>query len=289
MINQDGLKPEGLVTATQIVTNSSGKHISLEKAILDSPSRLNYFVDKGINVPKHKVVKSNLVTNVGRSYTAHRIGGDSNAYIDRVAIGNTIVNGVVTKSSNPPDLDDTALIHQLRNINGQLTGSFELDSHSYPSSIEKYNPISQGTLIAGINTFTDDSASFLGTGLVNRRDILKVKINNIWHGLGIVSVDSGVQLTVDNPYDLAGTSLEYNIYTPGTQVLFRKLLDGNDFPVGEYGPVTVIHEAGLLTTESELFNRVVFIENDDTIGMILSPTDLVGTTISLQLDFLITF
>lgn len=289
MILKENKSITGVVTATQLITTSDGHKLSLTEAIKSSSKRLQYMRDHGISMPKQKIVKSNLVTNVGGSFTAHSIGGDSSAYIDRVIIGDTMVGGVATKSTNPPDLGDTTLVHQLRNVLGQLGGVFALDSHSYPSSFTKYNPISQGVLVAGINTFTDSSASFINSGLVTKRDVVKAKINNIWFTLGIVSVDSEFQLTVENPYDLSGSSLEYTVNTSGTQILFRKLLDGNAFPESEYGPVTVIHEAGLLTTEGELFNRVVFIENDDTIGMILSPSDLIGTTISLQLDFLITF
>ena len=69
-------------------------------------------------------------------------------------------------------------VHQLRNLLGQLAGSFSLDSTTYPSSYVKYNPVTTGTLLAGtVNTFTDTSAEFVSNGLVTSIDVVRLKLN----------------------------------------------------------------------------------------------------------------
>jgi hypothetical protein len=53
--------------------------------------------------------------------------------------------------------------------------------------------------------------------------------------------------------------------------------------------VTVVHEAGLLFDDGALFNRVTFQQQDNGLGLVFQPTDIDGTRIDVQLDWLITF
>lgn len=233
----------------------------------------------------------NLVVNTGRAQLAKLIRGVTSAYIDRVQLGDCKVGGVVVKTTFPPDLSDVALVHELRDLGDNPGGTFALDNNSGPDEVQKVDASvgTPGTLAAGAtSTLTDvTGVDFVAEG-VNERDTVTVTLGGEDYTLGVNAVVSATQLEVANPSQLAG-AVGYTVQTPGTQALFSKLISGDDFPEADFGPVTVVHEAGLLFSDDTLFNRITFNQSDNAVGLILQPTDIDGTRIDIQLDWLITF
>jgi hypothetical protein len=210
---------------------------------------------------------------------AQLLRGRTSAAIDRVAVGDCVISGVVRKDTHPPDLSDSALVHTL--------GVFDVDEDTSPDEVIKVSALvgTPGTLSAGVTSkLTDSGADFVSAG-INGEDTVTVFIGSEDYTLGIRQVLSATELQVDNPASLAG-AVGYKVQTPGTQALFRKLISGDNFPSA---PVTVLHEAGLLFSDGTLFNRVVFQPDNPTLGLVLQPTDADGTRIDVQLDWLITF
>ena len=279
-INEQG-RTSGRVTVRHVVTKD-GKQVDVTQRVIDTLKA------RGIKSPE--LIFNNLVTNVGRSSLASMLGGFKNVWINRVQLGDTIVSGSVTKSSMPADLSDTGLVHEIRTLGGQPGATFDLDSVSLPGEVVKVSATigTPGTLTAGVtSTLTDPGEDFIASG-VDDKDTVTVTIGGEDFTLGIREVVSATELEVDNHGQLTG-AVGYTVQTPGTQVLFSKLISGDNFPESEFGPVTIVHEAGLLFTDGALFNRVTFAPEDDTIGLVLQPTDIDGTRIDVQLDWLITF
>jgi len=245
---------------------------------------------KGLNIEEF-LKNNNLVVNTGRFELAKLIRGVSSAYINRVQVGDCKVGGVVRKTDFPPDMSDTTLVHEVADLSGQPGGTFDIDENSSPDEVVKTDQSvgTPGTLTAGtISTLTDSSGvNFIEDG-VNDKDTVTVILNGEDYTLGINSVNSATELEVANPSQLAG-SVGYTVQTPGTQALFQKLISGDNFPADDFGSETVVHEAGLLFTDDTLFNRITFYQNDNDLGLVLKPTDIDGTRIDVQLDWLITF
>jgi hypothetical protein len=273
---------KGVVKIRHVVTDSRGNIVPWEVAA-------ESLADRGIRVPS-EVIQENLVVNSGRLLLAEKLAGDSTAYVDRVQIGDCKVGGVVQKTLYPPDLSDTSLVSEIRTLGGAPGGTFALDGHSFPDSVVKTQPAGlPGTLTAGIiSTFTDPGADFVSDGVTDR-DVVTVYIAGEDFTLGIKDVVSATELEVENPNDISGAGLAYKVTTPGTQVLFSKLISGNNFPESQFGPLTTAHEAGLLYNNGTLFNRVTFVPDDNDVGLILQPGTVDGNTINIQLDWLITF
>jgi hypothetical protein len=249
----------------------------------------NEFAARGIEAPPEQT-QQNLVVNAGRNQRARSLAGDSQAFINRVQLGDTKVGGVVQKTSFPPDLSDVALVNEIRTLAGLPGATFSLDSHTFPDTVVKTEPAGlPGTLTAGVvSTFEDPGADFIADG-VNTRDQVTVFIGGEDFILGIKEVVSATELEVENKSGLSGSGLGYRVSTPGTQVLFTKLISGNNFPESTYGPLTTAHEAGLLLSDDTLFNRVTFVPTDNNVGLLLQPGTVNGTVISIQLDWLITY
>jgi len=237
----------------------------------------------------------NLVVNTGRAQLARMIRRDpatnQRIWIDRVQLGDCKVGGIVVKTDYPPDLSDTALVHEIRTLADLPGATFDLDSDSSPDEVIKVDA-SVGTpavLTAGVTSLLTDTTGvdFVASGVTDR-DTVRVWLGGEDFILGVDAVNSASELEVANPSQLAGP-VGYTVQTPGTQSLFQKLISGNNFPEADYGPVTVVHEAGLLFTNDVLFNRVVFQAQDNDLGLVLQPQDIDGTQIDVQLDWLITF
>jgi len=179
------------------------------------------------------------------------------------------------------------LVHEITNLGGQPAATFDLDSATSPDEVIKVNALTGtlGTLTT--SALIDAGQDFLAAG-VNARDTVKVVIGGEDYILGIKAVTSATELEVANPNQLAG-AVGYSVQTPGTQDLFSKLINGDNFPEPTFGSPIVAHEAGLLFADGTLFNRVTFRQQDNTQGLLLQPTDIDGTRIDLQLDWLITF
>jgi hypothetical protein len=264
-----------------------GQPVPLQDAI--SPRARAHLLAQGID-PRALIEANNLVVNVGRNKLARLLAGDSRAYINRLQLGDVLVGSVVSKSTFPADLSDTALVHEIRNLGGQPGATFDLDEHVYPGTVVKVSALvgTPATLMAGSpGRLTDAGQDFIAAG-VREEDTVTAYIGGEDYTLGIRRVLSATELELDNPGQVSGT-VGYTIQTPGTQVLFRKLISGDNFPESGFGPATVVHEAGLLFSDSTLFNRVVFQPQDSTLGLLLQPTDDGGNRIDVQLDWLITF
>lgn len=285
MLKRERVRPHGQVTVRHVTTRN-GRVVPVEQVL--TPRLLAALRLKGV---RPESIGKNLVVNTGRAMLARLIRGVSSAHIDRVQLGDCVIDGVVRKSEYPPDLSDTRLVHELRTLTDQPGGTFDLDSSSSPDEVVKVDASigTPGTLTAGsVSLLTDvTGADYVDAG-VNERDTVTVVINGEDYTLGVISVQSSTELVVANPSQLAG-AVGYTVQTPGTQALFRKLINGDNFPVGDYGPATVVHEAGLLFDDDTLFNRITFQPNDDDLGLVLQPTDIDGTRIDVQLDWLITF
>ena len=229
----------------------------------------------------------NLVVNTGRAHMAGLLRGAVSTYINRVQLGDCKIGGVVRKTDYPPDLSDTMLVHEITNLAGQPAATFDLDEAVSPDQVTKVNALTgtPGTLTT--SALTDAGQDFVAAG-VNARDTVTVVIGGEDYTLGIRAVTSATELEVANPNQLAG-AVGYSVQTPGTQDLFRKLISGDNFPEATFGSPIVAHEAGLLFADGTLFNRVTFRQSDNTQGLLLQPTDVDGTRIDLQLDWLITF
>lgn len=269
------------------VATRNGEPISVQEAL--SERAKESLRAQGI---EPELLGNNLVVNTGRSQLARLIRRVTNgSWINRVQLGDCKISGVVRKSDFPPDLSDTSLLHEIRNLGGQPGATFDIDEDSSPDEVVKVDASvgTPGTLTAGITSLLTDitGVDFIAEG-INEKDTVTVVLNGEDFTLGVNSVNSSTELEVNNPSQLAG-AVGYTVQTPGTQALFQKLISGDNFPESEFGPVTVVHEAGLLFTDDTLFNRITFQQNDDTIGLVLQPTDIDGTRIDVQLDWLITF
>jgi len=237
------------------------------------------------------IQKKNLVVNVGKNTLARQLAGDgARKFINRIQLGDAKVGGVVSKDTYPPDLSDNALVHEVRTLLGAPGATFELDSYTLPSIVTKVSPAGlPGTLAGGpLSTLTDGTADFIAAG-VDDKDTVTVFIGGEDYTLGILSVISATQLEVENPNQLAAAGIAYNVTTPGGQVLFSKFVSGNNFPAAQFGPLTVVHEAGLLYSDGSLFNRIIFVPGDPDVGLVFQPQDIDGITLGVQFNWLIGF
>lgn len=286
VLEQEDVHVRGRVTVTHVATRE-GRQLPLAEAL--SPAARAELIRRGIN-PQRLIERNNLVVRSGRAKLAMLLRGRSNASINRVTLGDCTVGGIVVKSQFPADLSDVALVHEIRTLGGQPGATFDIDEDTSPDEVTKVSALvgTPGTLVAGAQSkLTDAGQNFIASG-VNDEDTVTVFIGGEDYTLGIREVLSATEIEVDNPAQLAG-AVGYSIQTPGTQALFRKLISGDNFPVAQFGPVTVVHEAGLLFTDGTLFNRVVFQPDNPELGLVLQPTDVDGTRIDVQLDWLITF
>lgn len=281
---------QGQLTITQVVEDASGARL-LSELGPDDPVRkvLAQRAEDAGMILCDKIVKNNLVVNSGRSNMCLSLGGDVRKFVNRVQLGDAKIGGVVVKDTYPPDLSDTGLIHEIRTLLGAPGATFNLDSATNPSIVTKSSPAGlPGTLTAGVTSVLSDSgADFLADGVTDE-DQATVFIGGETFTLGVRQVISSTQLEVENPSQVAGAGVAYTVQTPAGQVLFRKLVSGENFPESLYGPLTIAHEAGLLFNDSALFNRVIFAAGNPAVGLLLQPRDVDGVILSAQLDWLIT-
>lgn len=283
-VARENLGVQGRVRVRHVASRD-GKPIPLSAAL--NPRLAAELRARGVDVES---LFKNLVVNVGRGRLARLLGGGSSSYVDRIQLGDCKVSGVVRKDLYPADLSDVTLVHEIRDLVNDPGATFDLDSTSYPDEVVKTDASvgTPGTLLAGVSsTLTDAGADFIADG-VDDSDTVTVFISGESYTLGVKTVVSTTELELDNPSGVSG-AVGYTVQTPGTQVLFSKLVNGDNFPEAQFGAVTIVHEAGLICTDGALFNRVTFQQQDNDIGLVLQPTDIDGTRIDVQLDWLITF
>lgn len=234
------------------------------------------------------LVRHNLVVNPGRLMLCRQLAGDVDTRIYAVQMGDCKIGGVVSKSTHPADLSDNRLVQELRTLGGAPGGTFELDGYEFPAQVTKAAPAGlPGTLAAGgVSTLTDATADFITAGVTDD-DVVNVVIGGEDYTLAVRAVLGATQLEVENPGAVAGAGIAYTVTTPQGEVLFRKFISGNNFPEATFGPMTIVHEAGLLFTTGALFNRVVFAPSNPNVGLVFQPQDINGVTLGIQVDWLI--
>lgn len=282
----------GSLSAKQVIELSDGHQIDLAQQGSDDFSDRSHERAQALGVSLVPgLQKRNLVVSTGRDTLARQLAGDgSRKFISRIQLGDTKVSGVVSKDTYPPDLSDNALVNEIRTLLGAPGATFELDGYTFPSVVTKVAPAGlPGTLAGGpVSTLTDLTADFITAG-VNDKDKVTVFIGGEDYSLGVLSVISATQLEVENPSQLAAAGISYNVTTPGGQVLFSKFVSGNSFPEAQFGPITVVHEAGLLYNDGSLFNRIIFVPGDPDVGLVFQPQDIDGISLGVQFNWLISF
>lgn len=270
----------GRFTATPICKDKDGNLIPLSE-----------FKGKKPRVIK----KNNLVVSQGRKKIAELIGGrnqlgeegHSANYINRLILG------VGDKEGNTPHLmNDQSTFEQIQKIDSTPMGIFQIEKADifYPDSSGK---IPEGLdsgwsdttgILDASGTFTDNNADF---STIEILDHLTLNISNTTR-LVVTDVISDTELAVYNPGGLAVES-SYRIDTPGTQVIFSKLIEGNLFHPDEFGPSVLVTEAGLLFNDSSLFNRVIFGDPTTDNGIVLQSDESLGSQeLSYIFEFTIT-
>lgn len=288
-------KVKGFFRATHICKTKNGLIVPLSE---------DFIARK--DVKPCDIAKYNLVVNSGRENMARTLGGSFQTttpaqvapYINRITLGEGV------KQGNLPSLSDTGLVQEIRKIGGTPSGTFLLNGPNevspditFPAAVQRW-PLSgdftgaNGTIsIDGDGkTYLDDSTvQFASTVNVELTD--QVTVNNSSTNplvLGIKRVVSETRLELHNPYSFTGSSLEYRISTPGTQMFVSKLIEGNDFPNADWGEGVLISEAGLLYNNSELFNRVIYYPEDEERGILLQSDESTGVEVSVRFEWLIT-
>lgn len=246
--------------------------------------------------------KSNLVVNGGRGIVARLIGGASSLKIDRVVLGDL---GDELKANEYPKLSDTGLIGPLEDLSGTPGGVFVLDDDNdkiYPDAARRYPTdtsldwANTGTLSisGGESIFTSDPFSggvdFATLG-IERGDHLVLNTDSInpLH-LGVVEIQSATELLVHNPSEYTtpvGESLQYRLESSGATLIINKLIRGNDFPEDEWGPYTLVKEAGLLFSDGTLFARTIAAPTTEDNGILLQPDTIDGSETSYIVEWVI--
>jgi len=280
------LEPHGLVWTRQVCERP------LEEAISDATRKALGWV------PQEKEFTHNLIVDGGRARLARLLGGASTATIDRMVLGEG------QKTGNAPALSDTSLVQELSQSNGAANGIYAIDDVTekfYPSAAAIFpaDPLvdwaSSGgvvTITAGVTQLTGASGVNFLTAGVTRGHRLTLSASGTEVTFVITRVVDSTTLELFNPSGYETPALatnQYRVDSSGTQLLISKTFRGNDFPEADWGPFTLITEAGLLCQDGTLFNRVVYVPDQENQGLLLQPDDGSGTEISIAIEWLITF
>jgi len=303
MKEKEYIDVRGQCRATMIGTDEQGRRIPVGEAL--SGASKGYLQDRGVEV-KDVMHDGNLVVNTGRETLARLIGGDISDFINRIVLGD-LGNGV-SKQDAKPQLTDNELYHVLRTLNDAPQGTFLLkpDDHfyypsrtgRYPSDLDVDWAPTKATVskVNGEYVLEDPhltgSTHFNSLG-VQMTDQVTLDTNTV-HPLvvGVKSVKSDTEIVLHNPrgYETpGGDEIRYSIATPGTQLLVSRIIKGNNFDVDTWGPATLVKEAGLLTNNDRLFNRVIFAPHSDDYGMLLQSDEINNKELSIRFEWLLTF
>ncbi len=294
-MHKENIQIQGVCRARHICRTKSGLHVPMEYALSEETKK--FLAEKGITKTPPEIVKSNLVVNVGRAILAKALGGNwetasqSTPYINRITLGTG------TKTGNLPQLGDSGLVQELQKLDGTIAGTFLLNDPNdvspditFPAAVTRTSGTGATVAIdaSEVTTLTDASGDFINDGvqLTDQVTIDNDPVNPLI--LGIRAVNSATELELHNPGGFTGSSLSYEIGTPGTQMLVSKLMSGNSFLQADYGVAVVIHEAGLLFSNGVLFNRVVFAPSDEDIGILIQSDEANGVEISVRFEWLVT-
>lgn len=249
--------------------------------------------------------KRNLIVSSGREVLAECLGGLYQTTGIDVPYINRITLGEGAKTGNLPNLSDTGLVQEIQKLDGTVAGTFLLDGPdsgtpdvTFPSPEVRW-PLSgtytgnNGAITidaSGDTILTDATVDFIATIGVELYD--QVTFNNDLTNplvMGVREVRSATELVLHNPTGYTNGAIGYNISSPGTQVLFSKTINGNDFPKADWGAAITITEAGLLFDNSTLFNRIIFGGTDEEKGLLLQSDETTGVESSIEIEWLVTF
>lgn len=294
MNQKDNINPTGKFRAT-MEARRGGKKIPFSKANLAVPPRKIAGSLKGCD----KVVEDdNLVVNDGRSKIAHLLGGNEDTFINRIILGDG------PKTGNLPTLQQSGLINEIEDVDGNKKGKYLIDSNTevfYPARTGRFptDPsVDWGSADGSVSIDSDDhsyledtSVNFFDLGVQTQDQITLDTDPDNPLILQIRQVIDKNTIEVYNPNNYetpSSETIQYRIDTSGTQLLISKLMRGNNFPESDFGVATIIHEAGLLFADGTLFNRVVFAAFDENAGLILQPDTSAHDELSIRFEILIT-
>jgi hypothetical protein len=288
------IDPRGYFSATHVYKRN-GVEIPRSEAL--TSKQMSFVQD---------IKRQNLVVNTGRQHIARSLGGywqtadpvQINPYINRLIVGTG------NKAGNLPNLSDTGLVTELRKLDGTVSGTFLLDGPwsvtpevTFPSLVwrggaEPPNDwLSSGAITINVDNetiLTDATVNFLTLGVALTDQVTLDNSPTNPAVLGVREIRSATELVLHNPYGITSADVAYRIGTPGTQVLVSKLIEGNDFPQDDWGSAIILKEAGLLLSNSVLFNRVVFAPSDEEAGLLLQSDEALGVEVSIRFEWLIT-
>jgi len=245
------------------------------------------------------IEKDNLVVNDGRQTIARLLGNQTASHLDRLIVGTG------PKGNNIPNLQDSGLVQELQDSDGNLSGKFVLDYDTevfFPARTGRFpsDPtVEWGSADGAVEVDSTTQQSLLKDNTVNFFTIGVQKTDQVTIDndpdnplvLQIRQIVDKHTLEVYNPNDYTTPSsetIQYRIDTPGTQMLISKLLQGNDFPESDFGKVTILHEAGLLFNDGTLFNRVVFVPSDEGAGLVAQPNTNTHDELNIRFEVVIT-
>lgn len=302
-MQSEAIEVEGVCKATMVCRHKSGLFVPLSNAL--SEATIQKLKKEGYRTPDREVVKGNLVVNGGRAALALMLGGwwetadQSTPYINRITLGNGM------KTGNLPNLADSGLVSEIKKNDDTIAGTFLIEGpHEltpeilFPPKVQKFPEVGGfgGSCSVSIDMNGETLLEDTGADFVNEVGVQlvdQVTFNNSVTNpvvLGIREVKSPTVLSLHNPTGFtAAPGLEYSIGTPGTQMLVSKLIEGNTFPMGEWGPAVLVHEAGLLLSNGTMFNRVVFAPHSESVGVLIQSDEYNGVEISVRFEWLVTF
>lgn len=298
----ESVKARGICTVQPLVNGEPVKG-DIEQYLSDESKRaLEQKGKEGLS----RQVKSNLVVNSGRKKLARILGGAASGhFVDRLVLGD--LDGK-SKSEYYPNLSDTGLEGHLTDLNGNVLGPIDLDPDTerlYPEALARYPTDPQvqwgGTASVEVDgngntiledTSLDSSTNFetLGVQVFDQVTLNSNTLNPLV--LGIRKIPTTDTLELHNPRQYqtpTGQEVQYRVDRPETMLLVSKLIRGNDFDSASWGPLTMVHEAGLLFNSDDLFNRVVFAPTQDNAGMLLQPDSISGAELSLRFEWVVVF
>jgi hypothetical protein len=294
---QTKLKPLGVCTVRAM---HKGEPVDDVTDLLSNESKR--WLEKRDTKPLCSLPQKNLVVNKGRGLLARILGGVSDAEVDRLVLGDL---GGAAKVDHLPNLSDEGVVSLLTDINGNAKGPITLDkiddkhfpdpAPRYPSDDLAAWASTCTVAIDGVTektTLTDAASDFSALG-IKKTDQVTLNTDSLNPlVMGIKKIVSTTELELHNPrgYETeAASPVQYRVDQPGTQMIVSRIVHGNDFPVGDWGPLTLVQEAGLLFSNDDLFNRIVCAPTEENAGFILQPDSVSGQELSLRFEWVITF
>lgn len=289
MVKREELNPLGWFSIEHICKNKNGDIVPFDPSYAD--------------LKVEDLKKWNLVVNAGRQIIARSLGGYYQLAAQETPYFNRIVVGEGQKAGNYPNLSDTGMVQEITKLNGTPAGTFLLEGPydtapevTFPPQSTKFplvgftGPNATITIDGSGDSFFEDLTVNFNTIGISQTD--QITIDNSSSNpliFGIKEIVSATKLRIHNPTLFTGGSIAWSVGTPGTQVVVSKLLEGNNFPLAEWGGAIVLSEAGILFNNNTLFNRVVFSPDNEDVGVLIQSDEGVsGIEISARLTWVIT-